>query len=70
MAITYKSVGVDVNKIKQSQEAIGKIISSTHRVQKKAKISHGFGHYAGIVEISRGKLLATHTDEKVRYCRN
>jgi phosphoribosylformylglycinamidine cyclo-ligase len=62
MAITYKSAGVDVSKIKQSQNAIGKIISSTHKISKNAKIAHGFGHYAGIVEISGGKLLATHTD--------
>ncbi len=62
MAITYKSVGVDIKKIKQSQAAIGKIIQSTHKLQKKAKIAHGFGHYAGIVEIPGGKLLATHTD--------
>ncbi len=62
MAITYKSTGVNVSKIKQSQNAIGKIISSTHRVSKNVKIVHGFGHYAGIIEISGGKLLATHTD--------
>ena len=62
MAITYKSVGVDIKKIKQSQAEIGKIIQSTHKLQKKAKIAHGFGHYAGIVEIPGGKLLATHTD--------
>ena len=62
MTITYKNAGVDVSKIKQSQNAIGKIISSTHRVSKNVKIAHGFGHYAGIVEISGGKLLATHTD--------
>ena len=62
MAITYKSTGVNVSKIKQSQNAIGKIISSTHRVSKNIKIVHGFGHYAGIIEISGGKLLATHTD--------
>jgi phosphoribosylformylglycinamidine cyclo-ligase len=62
MTITYKSAGVDVQKIKQSQNAIGKIISSTHRFSKNVKIAHGFGHYAGIIEISDGKLLATHTD--------
>lgn len=62
MSITYKSTGVDVSKIKQSQKEIGKIISSTHKVSKNVKISHGFGHYAGIVEIPDGKLLATHTD--------
>ena len=62
MALTYKKAGVDIAKIKQSQKAIGKLIASTHNLQKKAKITHGFGHYAGIVEIPGGKLLATHTD--------
>ncbi|MCV0367110.1 MAG: phosphoribosylformylglycinamidine cyclo-ligase [Nitrosopumilus sp.] len=62
MALTYKKAGVDISKIKQSQQAIGKLIASTHKLQKKAKIAHGFGHYAGIVEIPGGKLLATHTD--------
>ena len=62
MVLTYKKAGVDISKIKQSQAAIGKLIASTHKLQKKAKIAHGFGHYAGIVEIPGGKLLATHTD--------
>jgi len=62
MTITYKTVGVDVSEIKKSQKAIGRLISSTHKLQKKAKMTHGFGHYAGIVEIPGGKLLATHTD--------
>ena len=62
MAITYKSAGIDIKKIKKSQSEIGKIIQSTHKLQKKAKITHGFGHYAGIVEISGGTLLASHTD--------
>ena len=62
MTLTYKKAGVDISKIKQSQKAIGKLIASTHKLQKKAKITHGFGHYAGIVEIPGGKLLATHTD--------
>jgi len=62
MTLTYKKAGVDISKIKQSQKAIGKLIASTHRNQKKAKIMHGFGHYAGIIEIPGGKFLATHTD--------
>ncbi len=62
MVLTYKKAGVDISNIKKSQAAIGKLISSTHKLQKKAKIAHGFGHYAGIVEIPGGKLLATHTD--------
>ena len=62
MGITYKKAGVDISEIKKSQNAIGKLIGSTHNLQKKAKMTHGFGHYAGIVEIPSGKLLATHTD--------
>jgi phosphoribosylformylglycinamidine cyclo-ligase len=62
MALTYKKAGVDISNIKKSQAAIGKLIESTHKLQKMAKIAHGFGHYAGIVEIPGGKLLATHTD--------
>jgi len=62
MGLTYKKAGVDIVKIKQSQAAIGNLIESTHKLQKMAKITHGFGHYAGIVEIPGGKLLATHTD--------
>ncbi len=62
MGLTYKDAGVDITKIKQSQAAIGRLIESTHKLQKMAKITHGFGHYAGIVEIPGGQLLATHTD--------
>ena len=62
MTLTYKKAGVDIAKIKQSQSAIGRIIQSTHKLQKKIRIVHGFGHYAGIVEISNKTLLATHTD--------
>jgi len=62
LGITYKKTGVDISEIKKSQIAIGKLIGSTHNLQKKAKMTHGFGHYAGIVEIPGGKLLATHTD--------
>lgn len=58
MALTYKAAGVDVQRIKKSQSAIGRIISSTH----KRGVKSGFGHYAGLVEIHGGRLLATHTD--------
>ena len=62
MAITYKKAGVDISQIKKSQKAIGQLIASTHKLQKQVKTAHGFGHYAGIIEIPGGKLLATHTD--------
>ena len=62
MTLTYKKAGVDISEIKQSQAEIGKMIASTHNLQEKARIAHGFGHYAGVVEIAGGTLLATHTD--------
>ena len=62
MTMTYKKAGVDIAKIKQSQATIGRIIKSTHKLQKKVRIMHGFGHYAGIIEIPEKRLLATHTD--------
>ena len=62
MGITYKDAGVDIKKIKQSQTSIGRLVASTHNLQKKVKIMSGFGHYAGIVEIPGGTLIATHTD--------
>ena len=51
MVTTNKKAGVDITEIKKSQRAIGQIISSTHKIQKLAKVAHGFGHYAGIVQI-------------------
>ena len=62
MVTSYKKVGVDITEIKKSQNVIGKIISTTYNSQKLAKVEHGFGHYAGIVQIPGKKLLATHTD--------
>jgi len=62
LTITYKDAGIDIKKIKQSQQSIGNLIASTHGLQKKVKTMSGFGHYAGIVEIPGGTLLATHTD--------
>ncbi len=62
MVITYKDSGIDIRKIKQSQNSIGNLILATHKLRKKIRIMSGFGHYAGIIEIPSGKLLATHTD--------
>jgi phosphoribosylformylglycinamidine cyclo-ligase len=62
LVVTYKDAGIDIRKIKQSQATIGRLIASTHRLQKRVKTLSGFGHYAGIVEIPGGKLVATHTD--------
>ncbi len=62
MALSYKKAGVDISKIRKSQDVIGRLIGSTHRLQGLARIKHGFGHYAGIVEVPGRMSLATHTD--------
>ena len=62
MTLTYKDAGVDISQIKKSHDKIGEIISQTHNIQKKAKVTHGFGHYAGIVQITNDIFLAIHTD--------
>ncbi|MDP2667572.1 MAG: phosphoribosylformylglycinamidine cyclo-ligase, partial [Nitrosopumilaceae archaeon] len=62
MTLTYKKAGVNVQNIKKSQKEIGRIIASTHNLQKNVKVKHGFGHYAGIVTVSDKVTLAMHTD--------
>ena len=68
MPLTYGGSGVDVPAIERSQRRIGRIIASTHG-GASARTEHGFGHYAGIVEVGTGRggggpraLIATHTD--------
>ena len=58
MGITYGDTGVDVEAISRSQQSIGRLIRATHHTTTV----HGFGHYAGLVDIPGGRLLATHTD--------
>lgn len=60
MTLTYKGAGVDIAAIKKSQAAIGRLIAATHT--KASGTAHGFGHYAGVVKLPGGTLLATHTD--------
>lgn len=74
MRLTYGGAGVDVPAIEKSQRRIGKIIASTHGAAaggggSGARTEHGFGHYAGIVEVAGGRggrgprmRIATHTD--------
>ncbi len=59
--ISYKNVGIDLKKIKLSQNTIGKSIKSTHRTQKNVNVINGFDHYAGVIEINNSSF-ALHTD--------
>ena len=58
MGTTYEEAGVNVAAVERSQESMGELIRATHN----SATAHGFGHYAGLVEIPGGRLLATHTD--------
>ena len=58
MGTTYEEAGVNVAAVERSQNSMGRLIRATHG----ATTTHGFGHYAGLVEIPGGLLLATHTD--------
>ena len=62
MVLSYRGAGVDVPRIRGTQAAIGKLVASTHHLQRTAKVRHGFGHYAGVVEVPGGAAIATHTD--------
>lgn len=62
MALTYKKAGVDVRGIRASHAEIGRIISSTHSTEGNTRVADGFGHYAGLVQLPDGQLVAMHTD--------
>lgn len=55
---TYKKAGVDVNEIRKGHRTISAILKKT----KAERIVRGVGHYAGLVDLGDGKLLAIHTD--------
>ncbi|MBE43594.1 MAG: phosphoribosylformylglycinamidine cyclo-ligase [Thaumarchaeota archaeon] len=60
MKMTYRDVGIDREKIKNTHKMVEKFISTTHRF--KEGILSGYGHYAGLIEIENNKVLALHTD--------
>ena len=59
--MTYRDVGIDVDKIRAAQKSIGDIISATHAFPKKGRVLSGFGHYAGLVRLG-AQTIALHSD--------
>lgn len=59
--MTYRDAGVDVAKIRNVQNSIGGIISSTHKMLASGKVVSGFGHYAGLIRLG-SQLIALHSD--------
>ena len=62
--ISYARAGVDVDKSEDAHRRIGGLIERTfsQRENKFGSVFLGFGHYAGLIEIGGGKLLALHSD--------
>ena len=58
---SYNDVGINLKRIRKSQQSIGELISSTHSFIRKGKVLSGFGHYAGLIKID-SNILALHSD--------
>ncbi len=61
---TYAKAGVDVSKEKKTYREIGEILKETlrHRDGKFGQVLSEIGHYAGLIDIGGGKVLALHSD--------
>jgi len=60
----YARAGVDVARVKTIQKSLAGLLSSTFETRKGrfGEPAIGIGHYAGLIDIGAGKLLAMHTD--------
>lgn len=58
---TYDKAGVNIRKIRSTQQNIGKMITESYSFQEIGKITLGFGHYSGLITIGNN-VLALHTD--------
>lgn len=60
----YARAGVDLAKVRSIQSTIGSTLASTFplRAGRFGMPAIGIGHYAGLIDIGAGKLLALHTD--------
>lgn len=64
MKWTYREAGVDIAKIKQAHKTAADFFDATLQYRKKGfgSVFKGAGHYAGLLNIGAGRLLAIHTD--------
>jgi len=61
---TYAKSGVDIRKARRAQERIGKLVEKTFgfRAGRFGEVASHFGHYASLIRIGGGRLLALHAD--------
>ena len=58
---SYDKAGVNIKKIRSTQQHIGKMIAESYSFQEIGNIVSGFGHYSGLINIGN-HVLALHTD--------
>jgi phosphoribosylformylglycinamidine cyclo-ligase len=60
----YARAGVDLAKVRSIQKSVATLMSSTFQVRrgKFGEPAIRIGHYAGLIDIGGGRLLAMHTD--------
>jgi phosphoribosylformylglycinamidine cyclo-ligase len=61
---TYADAGVDIEKVKRSHARMAEIFKQTfsQRFEKFGRVVSDIGHYAGLIDIGGGKVLAIHVD--------
>jgi len=62
--LTYKDAGVDLFKVSESHEIIGKLIEKTFALRHGGfgEVVGEYGHYANLIDIGSGRALAVHSD--------
>jgi phosphoribosylformylglycinamidine cyclo-ligase len=61
---TYADAGVDIEKVKKSHARMAEIFRQTfsQRFDKFGRVVSEIGHYAGLIDIGGGKVIAIHVD--------
>ncbi len=61
---TYANAGVDIEKVKHAHSSMAELFRQTfsNRFDKFGRVMSEIGHYAGMIDIGGGRLLAIHVD--------
>jgi phosphoribosylformylglycinamidine cyclo-ligase len=61
---TYADAGVDIEKVRKSHARMAEIFKQTfsQRFEKFGRVVSDIGHYAGLIDIGGGKVIAIHVD--------
>ncbi|MEM4575993.1 MAG: phosphoribosylformylglycinamidine cyclo-ligase [Candidatus Nezhaarchaeales archaeon] len=64
MSWSYSKAGVDLDRVKRAHKSIKEIIEVTYNFRRGlfGRVISGAGHYAALIDIGGGKVLALHAD--------